>query len=56
MTQATMYHNVSCSKSIDTLHYLQDSGISPKITLYLQDEWTNETLSALRAPSGLNWL
>ena len=55
MTQATIYHDPNCSKSRDVLRFLQDSGISPVIILYLQDGWTTETLCALKASSGLNW-
>ena len=55
MIQATIYHNPICSKSRDVLRFLQDSGISPIIMLYLQDGWTTETLCGLSASSGLKW-
>ena len=55
MTQAPIYLNPNCSKSRDPLRFLQESGISPKIILYLQDGWTTEAVYALRASSGLDW-
>jgi arsenate reductase len=55
LTQATIYHNPNCSKSRDALRFLQDSGINPKIILYLKDGWAAQTVYALKASSGLDW-
>lgn len=33
----TIYHNPRCSKSRKTLEIIEESGIEPKIVLYLQD-------------------
>ena len=34
----TIYHNPRCSKSRKTLEIIKDSGVSPQVVLYLQEE------------------
>ena len=37
MTDTTLYHNPRCSKSRQTLALLEQSGVIPKIVLYLEN-------------------
>ncbi len=37
MSEVTIYHNPSCSKSRATLALLEERGIQPRVILYLED-------------------
>lgn len=43
----TIYHNPRCSKSREGLTYLEDKGVSYKITKYLDEPLTKEELTDL---------
>ena len=51
----TIYHNPRCSKSRDALRFLNDSGLKPKIVLYLDAGWTAEILLSLKQSTDLAW-
>lgn len=44
MTDVTIYHNPSCSKSRQTLELIQDKGLTPNIKLYLENPPTHSEL------------
>lgn len=50
----TIYHNVRCSKSRETLALLQARGIAPKVVPYLDEPPSPETLKRLLAQLGLS--
>jgi arsenate reductase len=39
-----IYHNPRCSKSRQTLAFIEDANIKPQVVLYLQDGLTSEEL------------
>ena len=47
MTDITLYHNPSCSKSRQTLQLLEDQGHKPEIVLYLNEALSILTLAAI---------
>ncbi|MFP6766581.1 MAG: arsenate reductase (glutaredoxin) [Planctomycetaceae bacterium] len=49
----TIYHNPQCSKSRQTLAILQESGVEPRIILYLEDPPTADELEELATCLGL---
>ena len=49
-----IYHNPRCSKSRETLHLLQDKGITPEVVLYLESPPDASTLKDLLKKLGLN--
>ncbi|MBX9755151.1 MAG: arsenate reductase (glutaredoxin), partial [Pseudomonadaceae bacterium] len=53
MTDLTLYHNPSCSKSRGALEILKARGLSPKVVRYLDTPPTAAELQALLVKLGL---
>lgn len=49
----SIYHNPRCSKSRQTLALLQENGVEPAITLYLETPPDAATITAIIAKLGL---
>lgn len=48
-----IYHNPRCSKSRETLKFLEAEGITPEVVLYLEAPVSRETLAKWVKQSGL---
>lgn len=53
MTDITIYHNPDCGTSRNTLAMIRNSGVEPRVVLYLETPPDGETLRALIAAMGV---
>ncbi|MDG2272461.1 MAG: arsenate reductase (glutaredoxin) [Halioglobus sp.] len=53
MSAVTIYHNPRCSKSRNTLSLLEESGVNPKVVLYLEDPLDSKELKQILNKLGL---
>jgi arsenate reductase len=53
MSKITIYHNPKCGTSRNTLEMIRNSGVEPRVVLYLENPPTRDELKSLIAAMGI---
>jgi arsenate reductase len=53
MSKITIYHNPKCGTSRNTLEMIRNSGVEPRVVLYLENPPTGDELQSLIAAMGI---